>query len=145
MNGDKTPLDLKDWVAPIVAVLLLIGLIIFYVILLQNLNAATEAWQRLTYISGGIEAIAFAAAGYLFGKEVNRQQAQDATADKKQAQADAKTATDNGNKLKTLILTKLEVHKARQSGIKSLTAPQTSQNIETELQDLADQANTLFP
>lgn len=145
MNGDKTHLDLKDWVAPIVAVVLLIGLIIFYVVLFLNLNAATEAWQRLTYMSGGMEAIAFAAAGYLFGKEVNRQQAQDATADKKQAQAAAKTATDNGNKLKTLILTKLEVHKAMQSGIKSLAAPPTSQNTETDLQDLANLANTLFP
>jgi hypothetical protein len=145
MNGDNTHLGLKDWVAPIVAGVLIVVLIIFYVFLYLNLNAATEAWSRLTYMSGGMEAIAFVAAGYLFGKEVNRQQAQDATADKKQAQAAAKTATDNGNKLKTLILTKLEVHKATQSGLKSLGAPPISQDTETDLQDLANLANTLFP
>ncbi|MBI9049008.1 MAG: hypothetical protein JEZ00_06305 [Anaerolineaceae bacterium] len=35
-------------------------------------------WLRLTYLLTGVEAIAFSAAGYFFGKEVNRQHAESA-------------------------------------------------------------------
>jgi hypothetical protein len=46
--------------------------------LARHIGAEQLQWDRLVYIFGGIEAVAFAAAGYFFGKEVNRQRAQSA-------------------------------------------------------------------
>ncbi len=46
--------------------------------LFRNVGVPSETWTRYTFLLGGIEAIAFAAVGYLFGKEVHRQQAEKA-------------------------------------------------------------------
>jgi len=48
-------------------------------------------WARATYIFSGVEAIAFAAAGFLFGREVNRKRAEKAES---KADAEAKEAKD---------------------------------------------------
>jgi hypothetical protein len=40
-----------------------------------NSEVTAEAWSRYTYLYSGLEALAYAAAGFLFGREVNRQRA----------------------------------------------------------------------
>ena len=58
-----------------IAVLLLIafGLLVFY--LNGKAGSGTELiWQRRVYLFGGVEAIVFTAVGWIFGREVNRQQ-----------------------------------------------------------------------
>ena len=74
------------------ALLALIALALFIRFLLANVAATELAWQRYVYLLTGIEAIAFAAAGYLFGREVNRGAVQ-------QAEKRAETAEDTAGKV----------------------------------------------
>lgn len=53
--------------------------------------AATDGeWNRLIYLHKGIEVIALAAAGFFFGKEVNRERAESAEETAKEATLEAK-------------------------------------------------------
>jgi hypothetical protein len=52
-------------------------------------TADERHWTRATYLFGSVEAIAFAAAGFLFGREVHRQQA--AKAEQRAAEAERNT------------------------------------------------------
>jgi len=49
-------------------------------------------WTRLVYLLSGVEAIAFAAAGYFFGRVVNRERAEGAEKRASEAQVDASEA-----------------------------------------------------
>jgi hypothetical protein len=84
------------YVGLVVAVLALFsfGLLIMY--MLTRTSDATELeWQRDVYLLSGVEAVAFAAAGFLFGKEVHRQQAEQATARADKAEEKAAEAQQN--------------------------------------------------
>ena len=52
-----------------------------------NSQITPETWARYMYLFSGLEAIAFAAAGFLFGREVNRQRADRAEQSAAQSQA----------------------------------------------------------
>lgn len=52
-----------------------------------NSDITPETWARYTYLFSGLEAIAYAAAGFLFGREVNRQRADRAEQSAAQSQA----------------------------------------------------------
>jgi hypothetical protein len=70
------------------------GLLIIY--MLTRTSDATELeWQRDVYLLSGVEAVAFAATGFLFGKEVHRQQAAQATARADKAEEKAAEAQQN--------------------------------------------------
>jgi hypothetical protein len=57
---------------------------------LTNPNITGEIeWGRNTYLFSGLEALAYAAAGFLFGREVNRQRAERAEENATKAQATA--------------------------------------------------------
>jgi hypothetical protein len=64
----------------IIGVLALACFGIFLNYLLKNISLNDLQWNRAIYLFGGVEAIAFSAAGYFFGKEVNRQRAENAEA-----------------------------------------------------------------
>jgi len=70
------------------------GLLILY-LLSRTSNATELEWQRDVYLLSGVEAVAFAAAGFLFGKEVHRQQAEQATARADKAEGKAAEAQQN--------------------------------------------------
>lgn len=72
-----------------VALVALFIYLIAVIYLALNRAEAEPQWSRMIYVFGGVEAIAFAAAGYFFGKEVNRQRADKAEekADKAEGQA----------------------------------------------------------
>jgi len=53
-------------------------------------NLAETDWSRSVYVLLGVEAIAFTAVGWLFGREVHRGEAQAAKQDAAQAKSDAK-------------------------------------------------------
>lgn len=82
----------KDLLAPFVAVLLLVFYVVFLLSLRQQIEAEELQWTRWIYLLSGVEAIAFAAAGYLFGKEVHRQQAENASQQAQDAQQEANDA-----------------------------------------------------
>jgi len=77
----------------IVAVVLLalfLGLAVWMLLLADSSDAV---WKNRAYVFGSVEAIVFTAVGWLFGREVNRAQAETAqeSADKAREVADQKT------------------------------------------------------
>lgn len=77
-----------------VAVLLFYGIFLF--VLVGKVPKTEEVdWGRYIYLFSGVEALAFGAAGFFFGREVNRGRAEAAET---QAKAEAKRATKAENK-----------------------------------------------
>ncbi len=75
------------------AIVGLTALAIYFVFvgtLLRNVKMPDVEWTRTLYLFSGIETIAFAAAGFFFGREVNRARAEVA---ENRAQTEAKRAT----------------------------------------------------
>jgi hypothetical protein len=73
-----------------ITAVILIALFIIFIAVLVTLRAS-EQWDRLIYLFGGLEALVFAATGALFGTGIQRAQtvqAQDA-ANRERARADA--------------------------------------------------------
>jgi len=64
-------------------VLIAYGFFIYY--LIGRVGTKDPDWSRLIYLFSGAEAIVFAAAGFLFGREVNRKRAEQAEKEKRQA------------------------------------------------------------
>jgi hypothetical protein len=95
----------------VVAVAILVG----FAVLLYHMyriapNQAEALWNRSLTLFGSVEAIAFTAAGYLFGKEVHREQAQraeqrahDRTVEAHEAKAAAADAKAKGESLRKAI------------------------------------------
>ena len=57
-----------------------------------------EEWARLVYLLSGVEAIAFAAAGYFFGREVNRARAEAAEEDANVSRDESRRAQDRATR-----------------------------------------------
>jgi hypothetical protein len=77
---------LKDAVAPLLGVLILAAFAAFIVFMLSNLDLTDTEWARATYLFAGVEAVAFAAAGYFFGTQVQRGKVEDAMSQAKSAE-----------------------------------------------------------
>ncbi len=90
----QTKSPAKDWVAIILGAGLLILYLVFLFLMRKQTGAEELVWKRSVYLLSGLEAIAFAAAGYFFGSEVNRKAADSAKEDAETAKADAKTAIE---------------------------------------------------
>lgn len=84
--------DLKGAAAPIVGVVALVVFVVFVFYLMGRVSDTEQQWSRLVYLFGGVEAVAFAAAGYFFGKEVNRERADKAEDKAKNAEDKAQEA-----------------------------------------------------
>lgn len=76
-------------VATIAAAIALVLLFVFYFFMIRNVDTDELFWARRMEILTGVEAIVFAAAGFLFGSQVQRsaQGAQTAAAKEKAAEA----------------------------------------------------------
>ncbi len=74
-----------------VAALTGFGLLIIY-LLFSKLDEQELYWTRAVYLLSGVEAVAFAAAGFFFGRDVNRQRAESAENQAEEAQKEAKAA-----------------------------------------------------
>ena len=77
----KTMSFWKDIMAGGVAILAVLGfaaLIILIATLLSNATMNDVQWERYTYLLAGVETVTFTAIGWLFGKEVHREQAEQA-------------------------------------------------------------------
>jgi hypothetical protein len=138
----------------IVACLIIVGYGVFLIYMLRMVSVPEETiWMRTTYLLNGFEAIAFAAAGYLFGKEVHRQQAENAEKRADKAQDEASDAQDSANEALTKGYRLTEAVKARaaaQSGMelkaKSIGGPSgESESTQGDLDYLASMADELFP
>ena len=81
-------MDTKGIIATVLGVIALVAFGCFAYYLVKHIGEGQQQWDRLVYIFGGVEAVAFAAAGYFFGKEVNRARAE--TAEKRANDAEQK-------------------------------------------------------
>jgi hypothetical protein len=136
-----------------------IGILLAFVVALVYLfvlapKVPEVLWERYIYLYGAVEAIAFAAAGFLFGREVNRQRAEKAeetahqkTEEASQAKEGAAAANANGQALKKAIIAKLATPTtdALYGSLGEGNAKAVQTVAQSQLQELADFASGLFP
>jgi hypothetical protein len=92
----RTPLAGAALAVAVAVIVVWLGLLVW---LLVEVNATEVTWSRLLVVLGSVEAVAFAAAGALFGTAVQRQRVEAA-----ESRADAnETAAVNGHKLAAAI------------------------------------------
>jgi hypothetical protein len=101
--GTPSPGASPKLLAGIAVALIVIYIGILYVLYgsADDKNVSETIWGRYTYVLGGFEAIVFTAVGWLFGREVNRKQAER----EEQATQEAAEAKKKGEGLKQAILT----------------------------------------
>ncbi|MDH3733773.1 MAG: hypothetical protein OEU54_09575 [Gemmatimonadota bacterium] len=88
----------SNWTA--VAVLIVFLVILGYMFF--NVDETNEVrWHRVLFLYGGVEALAFAAAGYLFGRETSRGEVAKAEDQADTAKQDAVDATGKAARAKT--------------------------------------------
>lgn len=88
-------------VATIAAIVLIVVYIVFLALQWNNVKAAELEWSRRSDLFGGLEALAFAAAGALLGTTVQRQvtrKAEDQASDAKKQADEQKARADRNQK-----------------------------------------------
>jgi len=109
-----------------------------------------KQWARYTYLYAGIEAVAFAAAGFLFGREVHRERADkaegratDAEHRATETQAQAAEAETKGRAVADLLEQKTSTAPMGGEAYSSLGAP--GKEMVRDLSEAAKFARTQFP
>lgn len=140
---------------------LIIAVAVLYIFwnLVKTMMGMTKApeleWNRAAYLFAGVEAIAYAAAGFLFGREVHRQRAeqaeQRASSEQQRAATAEKKATEENTKGKAL----KQVIEAKKStvqrsatdmeGLESFRAGGSSAGGQTDIDELSRLASEMFP
>lgn len=64
--GKETSVKETSLFIVVTAILILVGLAIFIAYMIRHISAEEIEWARYVYILTGVEAVGFAAAGYLF-------------------------------------------------------------------------------
>ena len=143
--------SLKDILAPIVAIAALLAFAWFIIYMLGLTQAEEPEWTRAVYLFTGVEAIAFAAAGFLFGREVHRKEAQKAgeradAADKRatEAQNSATNAAVKGNALAEAIRVKAKGQRSKTAPYTILGADKAVEATQADFDELVALANRLF-
>jgi hypothetical protein len=116
--------NVKSIFALIVTVAILTAGAVFVVYLLGHVGVPQSQWDRYIYLLTGVEAVVFAGVGWLFGKEVHREQAQKAEdarkiAESERTQAATKAATEEekGKQLANAILSTSETQQDRRDAL----------------------------
>lgn len=82
--------SLRNYLPWIFAAGILIAYFFLVKYMLNNVTLDEKVWVKLTYVFGSVEAIVFAAVGFIFGREVNRSRAVIAESKAKKATNDKK-------------------------------------------------------
>lgn len=138
--------------ANIAALLVMVGFAMFILFLLGHTASDDKVWTRYVYLFGGVEAVAFAAAGFLFGREVHRGQAEAAQeqADAQQNRANASEtaaaeAKANGKALAAAVGAVVNGVKGKGQTYVALGAEGATTATQVDLDGLLAMANRLFP
>ena len=91
--------------AVIAAVVFVIFVIFGYFLVKEADTASSMSWERWVYVFGAAEAIAFAAIGWLFGREVNRERAEKAEDKADKAQTKVEEELHKGSTLAGMVRT----------------------------------------
>ncbi|HEY4654720.1 MAG TPA: hypothetical protein VIH22_09405 [Cyclobacteriaceae bacterium] len=78
--------------ANILSVIILIAFVALIIYMMTKLASDETYWTRALYLFGSVEAIAFAAAGYVFGRQVSREQINKAEDQAERANNNARNA-----------------------------------------------------
>jgi len=158
-NTTTSPQDgWKSKLTSIVAIIILLAFAWLYVYMIRQLDSAETYWTRALYLFGAVQALAFAAAGYLFGKDVSREQttkaekqADDAKQDAKQALQQASTVLQEATTATTKAKDIVAAVKAQATGLgvsqtySALGAtPQHTQAVQSVLQQLAKTVEDIY-
>jgi hypothetical protein len=137
---------LKEYFGVVVTAVAVIGYGVFVFAMFTQVSAVDPAWSRQVMLMTGVEAIAFAAIGWLFGKEVSRAQIDAGAAAQRTAQQktdEAARADQRGRDLAeavrvsvgdTAVINELAV--AGSSGVAAT---------KTQLDSLVHLADSMFP
>jgi hypothetical protein len=137
--AEKPVTRFRDFAAAAVACVALTAFGAFVIALLLMLDREEVSWTRAVYLLNGVEAIAFAAAGYLFGREVNRGRAQNAEALAQTERNRATQAEAKGQTLSQQIREAAGWMRPRTPFLESVPSP------DQRLQVVAELATALFP
>ncbi|RSM43826.1 hypothetical protein DMA12_18335 [Amycolatopsis balhimycina DSM 5908] len=137
--------------AVVAAVLLLLGFAALVFFLVGKAESAGEGtWSRFVYLFGAAEALVFTAVGWLFGREVHRQAAQNAEVRADQATTRAESAINvaadqeaKGRALKAAVEARARLLPG-QSGVEERGIG-TDEPPADDVRQLAEFARTLFP
>jgi hypothetical protein len=95
-GGFKDIVSFTQGVIPLVVAIIVLYIFWSLVKMMMGQTKAPELeWSRSAYIFGGVEAVAYAAAGFLFGREVHRQRAEKA---ERRAEDEQQRATEANQK-----------------------------------------------
>ena len=133
-------MDLIKFVAAGAAIVAF-GFFVYY--MLGQTKTEEKEWTRAVYLFQGVEAVAFAAAGFIFGKEVHRERAEKA---EKRADKNEEDAT-KGKALAKIVKTKAHAHPAKAATFRSMAAS-TEHALDAtraDMDELADVAREMFP
>jgi hypothetical protein len=140
--------------ATIVALIVLGGFagLLYYLFTISS-GADEILWSRSMFLYGGVEALAFAAAGFLFGKEVHRQQAESAEARAREktneaeaAAKEAAMANAKGRSLAKAVAAKVAEAPRRAEAYGPLGHPEAAQSLaRSDLEEIERFARELFP
>ena len=87
------------------ASVVVIAFAVFATFLVVNADTQNQAeWERWVYVFGAVEAIAFAAVGWVFGREVNRERAEKAEERADEAQENEAAERAKGAQLAGLVV-----------------------------------------
>ncbi|GEM84005.1 hypothetical protein [Meiothermus hypogaeus] len=129
---DDKPTNGRDRATLWIGAAVLGGFAVLVVYMFSLLASSETTWSRALYLFAGVEAMAFAAAGYLFGREVNRQRAESAERRASQAEQQLRQWSERA----------LE---AEAKGQSLSTAARVMAEQHHELAPLAQMAQALFP
>lgn len=147
----------RDSLAAVVAVSALLMFLVLVILMFLQRSGSDAAWSRLVYLLTGVEAVAFAGAGWVFGKEVHRGEVQRAeeqvqTEQKRadQAEGDARKAneTAHAEHLRgARIVQAVETASIQQQPVPQSGEHEVSARAETRnpLGSVADLARRLYP
>lgn len=123
----------QDWIRNIGPWIFAIIVILCYSVFLKYLvmnanpkNVGDDYWIRLTYLFGSLEAIAFSAVGFIFGKEVSRSRA--LTAEENARRSDQETR--EAKKVNREMLKEIYDNLPSTPPADSYTTPTESQTVE---------------
>jgi hypothetical protein len=110
-------------------------------ILWTQIGSGEPAWSRKVLLLTGVEAITFAAVGWLFGREVNRGAAEAAKDAQSDAQQNAAKAGEERGKGRALT----EAIRAARSEASVGAELEGTPTTKSQVDSLLEQANALFP
>ncbi|GIW33490.1 hypothetical protein [Meiothermus sp.] len=131
MTEDK-PTQVRERATLWIGAAVLVGFAVLVVYMLSLLDSSETTWNRALYLFAGVEAIAFAAAGYFFGREVHRQRAESAELRARQAEQQWQQWSQRA-------------HEAEAKGQSLSTAVRVMAEQHHELAPMAQMAQAFFP